>query len=291
VPEREDLIAELRDLGARLRVPPAVDQKEAVRARLSAPPPRRRRVGLRVAALVAALAASVAAVAPARAAVVEVVGDLLRVAGVEIRREQPGPLPGIPLPGTPLPGAPLPGTPLPGTPSALPSSRVSALDEARRTAGFPIGVPAELGDPEQVLVAERVVTFYYSGSSEPGSSEPGSSEPGSSQPGSSPPGAPQPGAPQSGGAVRFDQFDGRLDTTFFKTSPNAQYVELGGAVTGAAWVPGPHPVTYVGRDGVERTETARLAGPTLIWTTGAVTYRLEGILTLEKAIAVAGSVR
>ncbi|MDI6097183.1 hypothetical protein QLQ12_00985 [Actinoplanes sp. NEAU-A12] len=234
---RDDLALELRDLGVRLRVPPAVDQREAVRARLTAPAPRRRRVGLRVAALAAALAASVAAVAPARAAVVEVIGDLLRVAGVEVRREPPR-------------------DPLPATPSALPSSRVTALDEARRVAGFPLGVPAALGEPERVLLADRVVTFSY-----------------------------------SGGAVRFDQFDGRLDTTFFKTSPDARFVEIGGAVTGAAWVPGPHPVTYVGSDGVERTETARLAGPALIWTTGPVTYRLEGIVTLEEAIAVATSVR
>lgn len=194
-------------------------------------------MGLRVAAVVAALAASVAAVAPARAAVVDVIGDLLRVAGVEIRREQPH-------------------EPLPATPSALPSSRASALDEARRVAGFPVGVPAALGEPEEVLLADRVITLSY-----------------------------------RGGAVRFDQFDGRLDTTFFKTSPDARFVELGGAVTGAAWLPGPHPVTYVGRDGVERTETARLAGPTLVWTTGVVTYRLEGIATLEEAIAVATSVR
>jgi hypothetical protein len=53
----------------------------------------------------------------------------------------------------------------------------------------------------------------------------------------------------------------------------------------------PHPVTRVGRDGVPRTETARLAGPTLVWATDTVTYRLEGITTLEEAIAVAGSVR
>ena len=53
------------------------------------------------------------------------------------------------------------------------------------------------------------------------------------------------------------------------------------------WLPGPHPVTYVDRKGIERTETARLAGPTLIWATGTVTYRLEGLPTLKEARAVA----
>jgi hypothetical protein len=235
VPEPEDLIAELRDLGARVTVPPAVDQRIAVRERLAAPAARPRRARVWVAAAVAALIATVAVVDPARAAVVEVVGDLLRIAGVEVRREPPR-------------GA------LPGPPSALPSATASAA--------FPVAAPAHLGEPDQVLRSDpdangrpRVVTLIY-----------------------------------RGGAVRVDVFDGRLDTAFFKTAPDARPVELPGGI-GGAWLPGPHPVTYVGRDGVERTATARLAGPTLIWATDTVTYRLEGILTLEEAIAVAGSVR
>jgi hypothetical protein len=235
VPEPEDLIAELRELGARVSVPPAVDQRLAVRERLASPAPRPRRARVWVAAVVAALIATVAAVAPARAAVVDVVGDLLHVAGVEIRREPPRAAP-------------------PATPSPLPSATASAA--------FPAGVPAHLGEPEEVLRSDpdaagrpRVVTLIY-----------------------------------RGGAVRLDAFDGRLDTTFFKTAPDARFVEVPGSI-GAAWLPGPHPVTYVGRDGVPRTETARLAGPTLVWATDTVTYRLEGITTLEEAIAVAGSVR
>ncbi|GIE36970.1 hypothetical protein Ait01nite_100150 [Actinoplanes italicus] len=207
-----------------------------MRARLARPAPRPRRVRPLVAALAAALVVSIASVAPARAAVVEVIGDLLRIAGVEVRREQPRQA-------------------LPVTPSALPSAAASAA--------FLIGVPAELGDPEEVIGSDpdekgrpRVVTLVY-----------------------------------RGGAVRLDEFDGRLDTTFFKTSPDARWVEPWAGVTAAAWVPGPHPVTYVGRDGRERTETARLAGPALVWATATVTYRLEGIGTLEEAIAVARSVR
>ena len=45
-----------------------------------------------------------------------------------------------------------------------------------------------------------------------------------------------------------------------------------------------------GKLGAVRHETARLAGPTLIWTTGPVTYRLEGIATVGEAVAVANSV-
>ncbi|MEV0898797.1 hypothetical protein [Actinoplanes sp. NPDC049802] len=244
MPEPDDLIAELRELGGRLRVPPAVDQRDAVRARLARPAPRRPRARLVLAGLVAALVASVTLVAPARAAVAEVIGGLLRVAGIEVRAEQSR-------------------SDLPATPAPLPSPGGSSLDAVRRAAAFPVGVPEALGQPEQVLTADpdgqgrpRVITLVY-----------------------------------QGGSVRFDQFDGQLQTTFLKTSPDARPVDLGGTVLVAAWLPRPHPLTYVGRDGVQRSETARLAGPTLIWTTGTVTYRLEGIPALEQAIVAARSVR
>jgi hypothetical protein len=92
-----------------------------------------------------------------------------------------------------------------------------------------------------------------------------------------------------GGAVRFDQFDGAASPLFLKTATDAQWVGLG--ADGGIWLPGPHPVTYVGRDGAEHTETARLAGPTLIWVAGAVTYRLEGLPTVAEASAAARSLQ
>ncbi|GAA2854966.1 hypothetical protein Acy02nite_73440 [Actinoplanes cyaneus] len=149
---------------------------------------------------------------------------------------------------------------LPATPSPIPSIRDADLAEARRVAPFPVTSPAVLGSPDRVLLADldttgapRVVSLVY-----------------------------------LGGTVRFDQFDGTLEPAFLKTAPNAEWVTLG---DGAIWLPMPHPVTYVGRDGVARTETAHLAGPTLIWATGSVTYRLEGLTTLEDAMEVARSVR
>jgi hypothetical protein len=118
-------------------------------------------------------------------------------------------------------------------------------------------VPPALGVPDQVLLADpddtgapRVVTLTY-----------------------------------RGGKVRFDQFDGAASPAFFKSAPDARWVEIGAGP--AVWLPGPHPVTYVDRQGAERTETARLAGPTLIWSADTVTYRLEGLSTLEEARAVA----
>jgi hypothetical protein len=234
----EDLATELRELGAWMDVPEPADQRTAVRARLTRQRAARRRMRWWIASVVAAIVCLVAAVAPARAAVVDAVGGLLRVAGIEVSRE---------------PGA----SGLPASPSPIPSLRSTALDEARRTALFPVRTPATLGVPEQVLLADpddkgapRVVTLIY-----------------------------------RGGAVRLDEFDGTVALAFFKTAPNAQWVGIG--PDSGIWLPGPHPVTYVGRDGVERTETARLATPTLIWASGAVTYRLEGLPTLEEAQAAA----
>jgi hypothetical protein len=248
----DDLARELRALATRLDVPDAADQRAAVRARLAQPAPRRRWFpavrsrplsGRRwIVAAVAALIALVAGITPARAAVVDAVGGLLRIAGIEVRRE-------------PAPRG------LPADPSPLPSVRTGSLETARRVALFPVLVPDKLGPPERVELgdpdpsgAPRVVTLVY-----------------------------------RGGTVRLDQFDGGVSPYFFKSAPEAQWIEVAGA--DGIWLPQPHPVTYVGRDGVERVETARLAGPTLVWTSGKLTYRLEGLAELEEARAVAVSLR
>ena len=241
--EADDTLAdELRALGRALAVPEEADQRAAVRARLTRPDPAPRRVRRWVVAVVAALVAAVAVVAPARAAVVDAVGDLLRVAGIELRAE--------PAPGD-----------LPARPSPLPSLGNVALEDARKAALFEVRVPGTLGAPEQVLLADpdaagapRVVTLVY-----------------------------------RGGSVRVDQFDGRASPVFFKMAPAAEWVEIG--ADQGIWLPGPHPVTYVDRAGIERTETGRLAGPALIWSSGPVTYRIEGLATLEEATAAAVSLR
>jgi hypothetical protein len=149
---------------------------------------------------------------------------------------------------------------LPVTPSPLPSVRSAELDEARRVAKFPVRAPLALGVPENVELADpnpdgapRVVTLTY-----------------------------------RGGTVRLDQFDGTMDPVFFKKgAPGGQYVDVHNAL--GIWVPGPHTIVYVDRTGQEQTATGRLAGSTLIWTTGRVTYRLEGLATLEEAVTIAES--
>ena len=234
----DPLIAELRALEPWIDVPEAADQRAAVRARLT---PRRR--ARWVVAGLAALVGAVGVVAPARAAVVEAVGHVLRVVGIEVREEPP------------------PGS-LPAAPSPLPGARPVGLVEAKEAAPFPVRVPAALGVPEEVQVADpdaggapRVVTMTF-----------------------------------RGGTVRFDQFDGQLEPSFLKfSSQHAEWTDVRGEA--AIFVPGPHSVRYVDRTGADRTETGRLAAPTLIWSSGGVTYRLEGLPSLTEARAAASELR
>ncbi|MGK5681150.1 hypothetical protein [Actinoplanes sp. URMC 104] len=233
MPERDDeLIAELRELDTWLAVPDAADQRAAVRARLAVPV-RRSRWKVFVASAAAALAVTVVAVEPARAAVTDVVVSVLHIAGIEVRRSDDA-------------AAPNP------RPSPLPSTGEVTLEQAEQRAPFTVLLPADLGAPERIELADpdetgspRVVSALY-----------------------------------RGGTVRFDQFAGSA-AMFFKQAAQAEWVELGGAM--AVWLPGPHTLTYVDRAGKERTATARLATPTLIWEKGSVTYRLEGFTDLAEA--------
>ncbi|SNY29980.1 hypothetical protein [Paractinoplanes atraurantiacus] len=263
MPDRDDdLIAELRDLATWLETPEPADQRAAVRTRLAKQTSRRwswvpakrpnpwtaakqtnrpapwvvakraNRWRAWGAGVLAALAAAVIAVAPARAAVVDVLADVLRVAGIEVRREAVPPTPAV-------------------SPSPLPDAGSISLGEARKMAKF----PAALGDPERVEVYDqrRVVSLFY-----------------------------------RGGTIRLDQFDGSA-AAFLKQAGQAEWTDVGGAL--AVWLPGPHTLTYYDRSGVERSATARLATPTLIWDTNGTTYRLEGFTDLAEARRVALSVQ
>ncbi|MGQ5261565.1 hypothetical protein ACTWLT_12470 [Micromonospora sp. ZYX-F-536] len=235
-----DLERELRDLSTWLETPDPPDVTARVRAQLTAPAPRRRRWGACVAAALVALL--VAVLPPGRAALADAMAGLLRFAGVTVVTSS---APELPV----------------GTPSPLPSQRAAALDEAQRAVRFPIRLPAKLGPPEQVLVADpdgtgacRVATLLY-----------------------------------DAGALRIDAFDGHLDLAFHKQTvrPGAEWTQVDGDF--AIWVGGPHVLAYVDRSGEVRRETARLAASTLIWQEGGVSYRLEGDLTKLEAIAIAGS--
>jgi RNA polymerase sigma factor (sigma-70 family) len=196
----------------------------------------RTRLGLAVAVVVAAVLA-VLAIPPARVAVAHTIVGVLRFAGVEVHSGpgSAGAIHSVPLPAT----------------------RVVSLDEARALARFPVGVPAGLGGPDRVEVADpgpdgapRVVSLYF-----------------------------------RGGGVRVDEYDGRFDLIFTKVADDVTWVPIGNDQ--AVWLAQPHQLTYVDRTGVTQPVTRRLAGPTLLWQRGMVGYRIEGLATPTEAVEVA----
>lgn len=262
VDERALVERRLRQLAQRLDVPPAPDVTAAVRRRLAAEPapgvrrPRSRWVP-RLAGVLAVLLLTTAVATAASPVVRAALVDLLRFAGVELR-QQPGPTPT-------------------GT-GSLPGEQRVDLATARRLAAFTVRVPAALGPPDVVLVSEgrppRVVSLLWRAGPGRPAVPPG------------PPGSPAPGDV----AARLDQFDGTVPVfEKFLGEAGVQRVLVGGQP--ALWVAGPHEVLYVDRAGTWHTESARLAGNTLIWQLGGVTLRLEGGFTQAEAVAVAESLR
>lgn len=137
------------------------------------------------------------------------------------------------------------------------------LDQARAQAPFPLVAPAQLGPPPRVFLGpdRAVVSMVWP--------------------------AGDPAAP--GNPVRLDQVAGQPDYAVVKKYiDEIDFTRVGGA--DAFWLRQPHPLAYIDANGTARTERSRIAGPTLIWTDGPVTLRLEGVATKERAMQVAGSV-
>ena len=89
------------------------------------------------------------------------------------------------------------------------------------------------------------------------------------------------------GPVRLDQFDGRLDYAVLKTAPDVEYAAVGGV--DGLWFDRPHEVAFLDEKGRTRTDSARLAGNTLIWPVDRITLRLEGDLPLLRATEIGAS--
>jgi hypothetical protein len=150
-------------------------------------------------------------------------------------------------------GDPGPG-PAPPPPEVTPDQSVSQAGDA---VDFTVWVPTELGVPDGVEVSadRRMVSMTWSGDAD--------------------------------GVVRLDQFDGSLDFSIAKRAPRVFYASVGG--TDALWFEEPHEVVLLEPDGDRRSETARLAGHTLIWQERGTTLRIEGDLSLPRAVEIAES--
>lgn len=154
-----------------------------------------------------------------------------------------------------------PSTQPPGRSPSPAGSRELTLEQARAAVAFPIGVPSVLGAPERITVTDdhRVVGMDWTVDGRP---------------------------------VHLDQFDGTISWVFVKQNWSiVTPTDVAGA--DAVWLADPHEIVYVDRDGIERHETARLSGPSLIWQPTLdgreLTVRLEGITGLEQARTIAES--
>jgi hypothetical protein len=136
------------------------------------------------------------------------------------------------------------------------------LAQAKGLVDFPVGVPAALGPPDRISVStdRRIVAMDWGS-----------------------------GADQ----LHLDQFDGELSWMFLKRTGDPFRVT---SVDGqdAIWFATAHSISYLDREGRERNEPARIAGPCLVWERTVdghrVTLRLEGDQTLVDAVAAAESV-
>ena len=262
-PMREhELEATLTDLGERLAYPRPTRLAAAVRARLNEPQPRRwwdtvlsprYAFAPAVATLLLILVVSLAAMPGARAAA----DEFLRLRGIDIFRT------------TATPSAPAASPALP-----FPGERVS-LDEARRRAPF-LRAPADsrLGAPDQVYIdqtgaGDRVTLVYVSRPEIPDSRE-------------------------AGVSAVVVAFRGRIDESLFAkvAVPGTRVEEVTVSGGRGYWLEGtPHQFFYRDSAGNPSPETLRLAGNTLLWEQGGVTFRLEAQVMRDDAVGIATSLR
>jgi hypothetical protein len=90
------------------------------------------------------------------------------------------------------------------------------------------------------------------------------------------------------GGIRLDQTSS-LTYTFEKTASSWRYVSVGGRE--ALWLGSSHDLVVLDESGTRVPRSLRPAGPTLVWTRGETTLRLEGDLSLTRALAVAQTAR
>ena len=168
---------------------------------------------------------------------------------------------------------------VPQTPTTRPTAaltfagqRAATAAEAGRIAGFTVRTPAALGDPSAIYVetAPVRVTIVYEAVK----------------------GIPVP--PQAGVSALVVEVKGSLETQFMAKAigpgTTLDAVPLGGGV--AYYLAGqPHQFFFRDPAGNPQFETLRLAGNTLLWTDGGVTYRLEAQVGLDEAVRIASSLR
>lgn len=155
----------------------------------------------------------------------------------------------------------------------FPGQRATSVGEASRLAGFPVREPAALGAADEIYVETapvRVTLVYRTRQGMPLTALPGIS-------------------------ALVVEFRGTLDAPVLgkaigpDTTLEAVPLSSGNA---AYWLAGqPHQFFYRDAAGNMQPETLRLAGNTLLWEAGGVTYRLEAQVSREEAVRIASTLR
>jgi len=177
------------------------------------------------------------------------------------------------LPGVQIYRVPQSPTARPSAPAlAFAGQRVATTAEATRVAGFPVRAPSALGEPSAIYVETapvRVTLVYASVKGIPVS-------------------------PQAGVSAIVVEFKGTIETQIMAKAigpgTTLDAVPLGSGV--AYYLAGqPHQFFFRDPAGNLQPETLRLAGNTLLWEEGGVTYRLEAQVSREEAIRIATTLR
>ena len=166
-------------------------------------------------------------------------------------------------------------TPMPTTGAyvSFPGQRAASVAEASRLAGFAVREPAALGPADEIyveLAPVRVTLVYRTRQGLPVTALPGIS-------------------------ALIVEFKGSLDAPILGkaigpgTTLEAVPLSSGNA---AYWLAGqPHQFFYRDSTGNIQPDTLRLAGNTLLWDAGGITYRLEAQVTRDEAVRIASSFR
>jgi hypothetical protein len=150
-------------------------------------------------------------------------------------------------------------------------SPVSVADAADR-ATWPLAAPSGIGDPDGAFVGRpaRSVTLVWAASAE------------------------LPEVGESGIGLLLGAIPGVTDagavTKQATAGTTVELVRVGDSP--AYWIAGePHRLVVTDPDGLTVTDATRLAGNTLLWTDGDVTYRLESSLDRDQVVDLASDMR
>lgn len=250
------LVALLESLGPNVSFPDTPDLSSAVRASISdersdersARAPWFARPGF-VVLVLGVVVVSLIAIAPARRAI----ADLLGVVGIRLEFLE-GDDSAVPSP-----------TITTSDPADLDLGRRVTREEARDSAGFVLRGPDARDEEAEIYfdpdIGENgmVSTLF-----------------------------PTPG-PAPGYLVT--EFEASVAQEFVKKIVPSEDVAVDYPTVGGGqgyWLSGaPHLFTYVDASGRMQTESIRLAGNVLLWSSGGITYRIEGAATLQEALRMA----